>query len=519
MQIETTTNGGQHGRCRYKRQTEASLWHGQFEFTARNRKRKRKGSTTKTEKEQGQEKTNNSNRSMKARTRNSTDQQSQRFDSVVEHFLASDEHSPIEAWDSLVPTTPHYSMQKINGQPIQSFHSLTEGQFHLLSLVEHRDSSSRLRCFSFVSPNTHRLCYRFRVLWVDLDATKKSPAVVYSVGSVSSVELYWLVWSTMDYGFSLVERVPVMVGARVIVVGWTFCSVNLGSDWPNVLELVEYVCEIAWRNHRPMTPKHWEGYPKREREESRSQGARTTDHVDRLWRDELVCHVCFAEATEEPWKEVEGLTTARISRAEIEGSVRYGPIRWERIQCLPDRSLHHLHHPHPNYPSCGRSRSGKNRWVHFAVVVVVVAAAVFVRIQQDIWITIVDDHRWYSPRSMIGHVRHPDGWFVPFDQLYQPRNEVVGRSKGEEKWWSSMEISLSLTKENNKKTVRRRAKERVIECTCHQSTNWSLSENAERNWHTLIEHSNGDVTLKRDVFEWLGEGNLPISLSVLDHSS
>lgn len=128
MQIETTTNGGQHGRCRYKRQTEASLWHGQFEFTARNRKRKRKGSTTKTKKKQGQAKEkNNSNRSRKARTRYSRDQQSHRFDSVVEHFLASDEHSPVEAWDSLAPTTPHYSMQKEKKRsiyPILLFFSL-----------------------------------------------------------------------------------------------------------------------------------------------------------------------------------------------------------------------------------------------------------------------------------------------------------------------------------------------------------------------------------------------------------
>jgi hypothetical protein len=30
---------------------------------------------------------------------------------------------------------------------------------------------------------------------------------------------------------------------------------------------------------------------------------------------------------------------------------------------------------------------------------------------------------------MIDHVHQHDDLFVPFDQLYQPRNEVVGRSR------------------------------------------------------------------------------------------
>ena len=108
MQIETTTNGGQHGRCKYKRQTQASLWHEQFEFTARNRNRKRrKENFHYKNKEETRPRRKNSNAPKMVMRRNWRDQRNRRFDSAVEHFLASDEHSPAEVSNSLVLTTPH----------------------------------------------------------------------------------------------------------------------------------------------------------------------------------------------------------------------------------------------------------------------------------------------------------------------------------------------------------------------------------------------------------------------------
>lgn len=74
----------------------------------------------------------------------------------------------------------------------------------------------------------------------------------------------------------------------------------------------------------------------------------------------------------------------------------------------------------------------KNRSVHFVVaavdVVGIVAVVVFATIRLDIGKEVVDDHHLYFLHSKIDRDRRRVERFVPFDQLYQPRNEAVERS-------------------------------------------------------------------------------------------